>query len=220
MLWSNKSAVRRWPSFIHVTSSSWGLTSEGITSPTCSRSCSGSSSQWPHSFPAQSQTVSGTGCSAPDPCWPAEPAAVLARRDCDRRGIKKTLWHYCFQKNLLFLILLFYCEHHLNANILGCRALCISFLVFSFLLFPLFCVSVTSCEGVFCPFFLCAAVSLHLGGLMMGRLKHLTFLNFHNCSAERRVWDTVAIKTPLKACFFFFFVSTLKARNYFRNNPF
>lgn len=119
MLWSNKSAVRRWALLIHVTSLSWGLTSERITSPTCSRSSSGSSSQWPHSFPAQSRTVSGTRCSAPDLCWPAEPAAVLARHDCDRRRIKKTLWHYCFQQNLLFLILLFYCEHHLNANILG-----------------------------------------------------------------------------------------------------
>lgn len=120
MLWSNKSAVRRWPLFIHVTSLSWGLTSEGITSHTCSRCGSDSSFQWPHSFPAQSKTVSGTRCSAPDLCWPAEPAAALARHDCDHWRIKKTLWHYCFQKNLLFLILLFYCEHHLNANILGC----------------------------------------------------------------------------------------------------
>lgn len=76
-------------------------------------------------------------------------------------------------------------------------------LYFFSLLLPLFCASVTSCKCAFGPFFLGAAVSLPLGGLMMGRLKHLTFLNFHNCSAERQGWDTIAIKTPLKTCFFF-----------------
>lgn len=159
---------------------------------------------------------SGAHCSAPGYPW-------LAHQTCCssctwRMGSLENLnalRHYCFHKKSPSCdVPSFSWTHHEKDNpVCGSLKMFLSLFPNRFSFFPAFTTLFNLSHTLQMRlFFLCAAVSLHLSGVMMGQLKHLTFLNFHDCSAERQGGDTITIKAPPKTCFIYLFIFFLQTK--------